>query len=164
MELIEKLKSEITTSDQTNWWMLLIEAPGNADDPNFSLIEQWRSLYNSTKGIGLSNRVWIRRYINGSGYWIRYTDGETDRLMVFFQSNKELEKTGFLKHMIIRYYSSCRRKPIMTLTFMKPSVGDTLYNLMHGTITKQINKVFESNRIPVIKMSKFGDFWNKIKQ
>ena len=155
MELIEKMADYIKNSDQSNWYYLKIEQPGLSGDSNF-LITQWRCLMNSKKSMGgLNNRVFIRRYITG-GFWVRFMDGGTDKLLVMFQSKKNLEDTGFKKHMIMRYYSSCRRRPEMSLNVLKPLDGKTLYNLINESITKELDVVFGSGNIPQIQMSKFG--------
>jgi len=122
---------------------------------------------NSSRSVGgISNRVFIRRYINSGGFWVRFNNNEEDNLMVFFESTKSnLNESGFLRHMLIRYYHSTKRKADMKLTKIKPLDNKTLFRVMNETINSELDKVIDNGEIPTIRVCKFGDMFgngNKI--
>lgn len=152
MELIEQIKTDINNSDQTNWYCLTIFDNYEAN---------FRGLFNSTRSLGsLTNRNFCRRYWD-SGFHIKFTYSDKDVLLVFFQSKKDKldQNTGFMRNLNVRYNlcSKDKAKDKLTLQYIKPLSGETVFELMN----KMVEKTYDTNdkeSIQKIRVVKFGSF------
>jgi len=152
MDAIENVKETIEESGSSNWYCLKLIQQSTTKD--FSIIKQWRKLLNSSK-----NRAFMHRYIDG-GVWIRFKSSDSEILLVFFTSTKDkLEETGFKKHIVIRYYSGCKMKPVIEISTIKATDGKTVHQIAEELINAEIDKTIELN-IPEIKSSRFGTLFN----
>ena len=103
----------------------------------------------------------MHKFITEGGFWVRYIDGDTDKLHVFFKTKRDgIEKTGtFKKQIIIRYYKSCRLRPDIEINPIKRLNGESLYSVIDKKINEELDKTLNSGNIPQLKTSAFGTFF-----
>jgi len=154
MDLIEKVK-EIINDNDGKWYLLKIEQP-NITDPRF-LVKQFRALQSSKSLGGMNNRRFWKRFVNG-GFHVSYMKNDsTGVILIFIQARRELLDKMFIRHLTMRYHSSCRLYPKISLTLMKPTDEiKSLYQIMNKQVNDEIETVFDSGFIPKVRVVKFG--------
>jgi len=161
MDILDKNNYEkIINAGGDNWWLIRIEEP-DANNPRF-LVKEFRSLFNSSKSsFGFSNRQFSQRYIRG-GFHVSFMSGNTGVMLIFCNVKRDLDKT-YLRHFAMRYYSSSKKLPRLSIYQIKHEANTEIIQQMNEIINMELENVFNSGNIPKPRLIRFGCYFGNNK-